>query len=128
MFSVDHVIARAGVVAGEIAGVGGWRGADPFPDIDFAAAIAAGQTLLDSLGEGKSMMSAEGLDRSPVAPIAMARSAGVGPAGLGYGGQVSCARVAGGFQVVSVDGTAVAVITVRQRAIAEVSEASAEHC
>ena len=72
MFSVDHVIARAGVVAGEIAGVGGWRGADPFPDIDFAAAIAAGQTLLDSLGEGKSMMSSEGLDRSPVAPIAMA--------------------------------------------------------
>lgn len=128
MFAIDHVIAGPGVVAGVVAWIGGWGRTDPFADVDFPAAIAAGQSLLDTVCERQAMECTDGHGRIAIAAIAVTRGAGAAIAGACCMGGVCRAGIAGGFQVVGVDDAAVSIIAVGEVPIAEMPQASAEQC
>ncbi len=126
MLAIDHVIGGPGVVAGVVARIGGWGRADPFADVDFPTAIAAGQSLFDTVCEWQAVKCTDGHGRTAIAAIAVSSGTRAGIAGARCVGGVCWAGVAGGFQVVGVDDAAVSVIAVGEVPTAEVPQASAE--
>lgn len=81
MFTIDHVIGDARVVAGVVARIRGWGCADPFADVDFPAAIAAGQSLLDTMCEWQALECTDGHGCTAIAAIAVTGGTGAAIAG-----------------------------------------------